>query len=166
MKKKWLALGLMVLFTLLISSLSAFAAVGDIVDYTVPTDIQAYVNGYGIPSYNIKGFTAVAVEDLQFYGFETSWDDYNRTLNIYYDADKEIPIGTIVKNNSVPNPGAKAVPILSTDINTYINGYVVESFNINGKTIIFLGSLNVSNGLDSNLFWNPLLRTMSLEIYE
>ena len=37
---------------------------GDVVDAVLHTDIVTYINGTPIESYNIKGYTAVKVEDL------------------------------------------------------------------------------------------------------
>ena len=42
---------------------------GDVVDAVLHTDIVTYINGTPIESYNIKGYTAVKVEDLMNYGF-------------------------------------------------------------------------------------------------
>ena len=48
------------------------SALGDVIGHVYATDILATVNGVPIPSYNIGDKTAIAVEDLRYYGFEVS----------------------------------------------------------------------------------------------
>ena len=57
-----------------------FAApkVGDVVDHVLHTDIVTYINGLPIRSYNIKGYTAVIVEELKDYGFYVVWYEPKR----------------------------------------------------------------------------------------
>ena len=45
---------------------------GDVIGHVYASDILATVNGVPIPSYNIGDKTAIAVEDLRYYGFEVS----------------------------------------------------------------------------------------------
>ncbi|HHX53952.1 MAG TPA: hypothetical protein GX704_03485, partial [Clostridiales bacterium] len=61
-----------------------FAApkVGDVVDHVLHTDIVTYINGLPIRSYNIKGYTAVIVEDLSNYGFYVVWYGTERELTV------------------------------------------------------------------------------------
>lgn len=56
--------------------------IGKVIGSIYKTDIKAYVNGKGIPSYNIGGRTIVLIEDLnEGYGFTTHWDAEKRTIS-------------------------------------------------------------------------------------
>ena len=47
------------------------------------TDISAYINHYPIPAYaSDTGYIVVKVRDLEYYGFDVSWDEETRTANL------------------------------------------------------------------------------------
>ena len=48
------------------------SALGDVIGHVYASDILATVNGVPIPSYNIGDKTAIAVEDLRYYGFDVT----------------------------------------------------------------------------------------------
>lgn len=139
---------------------SSVAKTGDIIGYAKYTDISAYINHYPITSYNINDYTAVVAEDLRNYGFNVEWNGDNRSLNIYrnYSATAITPYGEVYKNSS--KLGQKALPYLETDIATYVNGNRVESFNIDGKTIIFFEDLKPYG----EVVWVPELRAIKMWI--
>ncbi len=139
---------------------TAFAENGDILGYAKYTDISAYVNHYPITSYNINGYTAIVAEDLNHYGFEVVWDDVARTLCVTrnYAATEITPAEQIYSYSSVA--GRDSLPYLETDIKTYVNGSLVDSFNINGKTCIFMDSLAPYG----EVVWVPEIRAIKLWI--
>ena len=107
--------------------------------YTLHTDIRAYINGAPIHSFNIDGFTGIVAEDLIQYGFGVYYDDATRTLEI-------IRLNNQITSDYVPEVlsapvGSKDKKIYNTDIKTYVDGFLVPSFNIGGETIIFIDDL-------------------------
>lgn len=124
--------------------LTVYAAalrVGEVVDHVLATDIDAFINGYRIPSYNIGGRLGVVSEDLRQYGFSVEWNQENRTLSIARDSGRQIsPIE--VEDGEVAAIGTRVADVLYTDIVTYLDGRQVDSFNIGGRTIIYFSELS------------------------
>ena len=137
---------------------TSFAKTGDVIGYAKYTDISAYINHYPIASYNINDYTAVVAEDLANYGFNVVWNGSQRALYISrnYGAQSITPYGTVYKYASVA--GQYSFPYLETDIRTYVNGIQVDSFNIDGKTCIYMDSL-ASCG---ELVWAADIRAIKL----
>jgi len=109
----------------------------------VSTDITAQIGDNPIPSYNIDGDTAISVEDLSGYGFDVKYDNATRTLNVNRSEEKAIaPIDSadvrFLKNGS---PGSKLFDICRSDIKVYLDGEMVDSFNIDGRTFITIDDL-------------------------
>lgn len=61
-------------------------------DYFVLSPIKTIVNGYEMPtfSHSALGGAYIIAEDLKDYGFDTNWDDVNKTLSIVKKADKAL----------------------------------------------------------------------------
>ena len=72
-----------------------------IIDYVLYTDIRTYINDVEITSYNIKGNTAVVVEDLASYGFDVSWDGDARTLKVVRSAGKAVTGSAVTATTGV-----------------------------------------------------------------
>jgi len=131
---------------------------GDIINEAVYSDIKAYINDVPIISYNINGYTAIIAEDLIYYGFNLTWNGDTRTLSIDdFDINKSL---TSIKELTVPKVlyGYKAYDVLKSDIITSIKTKTIESFNIGGKTAIYIDSLSEYGPLT----WDGDKRTISL----
>lgn len=123
---------------------SALAAnIGDVINHTVKTDIVASINGHDIPSYNIDGRTAIVAEDLRDYGFDVEWNGEERAVNITRSLKKPFTCDYIAYKIRPEEVGLKEFNVLYTDIKTYINGEFVQSYNIDGRTIINFGDLKL-----------------------
>lgn len=159
MKRKILGFILIVVSILMIGTVGN-AKNGDVVGYAKYTDIAAYINHYPITSYNINGYTAVVAEDLRNYGFDVKWNAYERSLKIVRNtlAKSITPYGNVYNNSS--KIGQNASPYLETDIKTYINGKLVESFNIDGRTIIYFEDLKPYG----EVIWVPEIRAIKMWI--
>lgn len=148
------------IFTLALTNIHSVASAksGDIIGYAKYSDISAYINHYPITSYNINDNTSVVAEDLQNYGFSAEWNDETRSLSITRnnDAKQITPYGTVYKYSY--KVGQNSYPYLETDITTYVNGQKVESFNIDGKTCIFMNDL-ASYG---EIIWVPEVRALKM----
>ncbi len=144
--------------TVVFADSSAKYKVGDVLNYTVYTDIRTYINEKPIQSFNIDGYTAIAVEDLKIYGFDVEWDEKGRILNVTNENSEVVNPSVQIPYVSNDLIGKKALPVLYTDIKTYINGEEVESYNIGGKTIINIAKLNQFG----NINWFPSSREIKI----
>jgi len=117
--------------------------IGDIINYAQPTNIVASINGYQLMSYNVDGFTYIQVEDLQYYGFNVSYDNNTRSLSVTRNsAVTEInPHKTNADFEKIGTNKTKK-NIYYTDIVAYLNGEQVNSSNIDGVTIISFDDLS------------------------
>lgn len=115
---------------------------GDIVDYVLSTDIRAFIDGAEIPAYNIGGKLGVVAEDLRGYGFSVVWNAEARTLHVTRDPSAALAPVAVASVSTAPI-GTKVMPVLYTDIVTYLDGTAVESFNIDGRTILYFSALSV-----------------------
>ena len=138
-------------------------AVKTIYNYTpslpiLSTDIRSYVFGSEIESYNVNGSTCIVAEDLINYGFTVVWDGEARTLSITHPSDDFTQ--TEKKNFGAKsgNIGEKLTETVPTDIITYVNGEEVDSFNIGGRTVIYIDALGVFGGVT----WDGEKRTISV----
>ncbi len=103
--------------------------------YVQPTDIRAFIDGYEISAYNIKDKLCVVAEDLRGYGFDVIWNADARTLSISKNSSGvTAPLSQI-------RPSNRRLPVYATDIVTYLDGNVLESYNIGGETVIFFSEL-------------------------
>ena len=135
---------------------AAALRVGDVVDYALSTDIRAFIDGYEIPAYNIGGRLGVVAEDLRGYGFTVTWNQDARSLQIVRDETLEFTPASIGEKARVPI-GTPLTPVLYTDIVTSLDGKIVESFNIDGRTIIRFSELSVYG---SHLYDNDVRMSM------
>lgn len=125
-------------------------AVGEVVGHIYHTDIGAKIDGHPIRSYNIGGTTVVVAEDLRQYGFDVIWSAGERTLTVERAPGKAAD-GDYQASGQGKPAGTLAGNILATDIRTYVQGELVESFNIGGETAIRMSDLAVCG----DLTWDP-----------
>ena len=97
------------------------------------TDIKTYTRGQLMTSYNVGGKTVIVAEDLRSYGFEVVWNGANRTLTI---KDVHGPASSNATSAKTGPIGAVAGSYYHTDIVTYFDGKKIESYNLNGVTVI------------------------------
>ncbi len=132
---------------LLLSLIQPAAAlkIGDVVGQVLYTDIVAKIDGHPIRAFNVANHMCVVAEDLRAYGFDVVWYGDERMLTVA--PSKTVDPASFPEY--VPEPpkgkiGAPAFPILYTDIVTYVEGREVESFNIDGETVICFRDLGKS----------------------
>lgn len=137
----------------------ASAKAGDIIDYARYTDIAVSIDQRPIRSYNVQDRTAIVAEDLRGYGCTVAWSEENRTLWIEWagtpPADTQYP----ELPPSQGQVGQRAKAIIETDIVTYLAGRQIDSFNIDGETVIWLSDLAVFGEVN----WDEAARTASLQ---
>lgn len=133
--------------------------IGDVVNTAVRSDIYAYIFYQPIDNYNINGYTYVRSADLDKYGFDVKWDEISRSVNItrnynelpvlideYKCAFTEKECSTLSSNLKRPNhtmalPRYEEFNVLYTDIKVYIDGEEVNSYNVEGNTVIMIDEL-------------------------
>ncbi|WP_432665265.1 hypothetical protein R9X47_03230 [Wukongibacter baidiensis] len=83
MKKEWRMLTVAAIVSLSAITVSAYSPkIGDIIGQVFYTDIVTVIDGKTIPSVNIGGRTAIIVEDLSDYGYDVTWSNETRTLDV------------------------------------------------------------------------------------
>lgn len=121
-------------FITLISS-SVSAHVGDIAGQYYWTDISTILNGYEIDSININGQTLISAEDMSEYGFWVKWYADQRILDIDYRPNFTIIPPHINKADNILT-GTVRGNYYKTDIVTKIDGKIITSYNVGGRTYI------------------------------
>ena len=135
--------------------------IGDVINYAQPTDIAALINGYQMMSFNVDGSTYVVVEDLRHYGFNVTYDNASRALYV----ERNYGVTSIAPHITNPDfwkigSNKKRKNILYTDIVTYVGGTRVNSYNIDGQTIIRFDEL----GKFGQVSYDNSIREISLKI--
>ena len=137
---------------------------GDKVGTYAYTDIVAYIDGAPIESYNINWETAVVVEDLKNYGFEVIWDQTPGSRNLRVTRSSRPISSTYIPPARKHKNGDYAGDVLYTDIVTYFNGTKVDSFNINGRTIVYVNDIARFYGQPGTYKYNDSTRSLSLSL--
>ncbi len=157
--KRIISLALTAIMLVVCAMPTLAANVGDVQAYTTYTDIVAYINHYLIESYNIDGYTVIVAEDLANYGFDVVWNGADRTLSISRNLSKnKVTQPTIPFETPASKVGKQALPVLVTDIKTYLGGVEVQSYNIGGRTVISFDSLAKFGAVK----WDGTMRTLKL----
>ena len=127
----------------------------------VKSDIKAYIDYTPINSYNIDGYTYIIAEELANYGFEVIWNNETRTLNINR-VKLSTPLYTIELWNNSLNEIGTVYETYPTDIRCFLDGHMVNSYNIGGKTVIQFDELEKYGGFQ----WDADSRTVSATIFQ
>jgi len=135
---------------------AAAPKLGDPLGDILYSDITAYINGNAIPTSIKSGTTMVVVEDLAKYGFDVVWNGKDKTLKVEINANKKVAPLTVEKNTKPV--GTFKTKYVYTDIKTYLSGKQVDSFAINGQTLIDFELLSMYGKLK----WDGKARTISL----
>lgn len=143
----------------------AQASAPEIINYALYTDITATVDGHPLRSFNIDGSTAVVAEDLRGFGFWVLWDAEKRTLHIsraLKDGEPETPeIWPAWESAPLTHRiGTRAKPVYATDIVTSAAGETLESFNIDGETLVWMEDLSPFG----SVVWDAESRVISLTL--
>lgn len=116
------------------------------------TEIVTYVDGYPIPSVNVDGNMAIAVEDLADYGFSVRWDPEAGIL--YADSVRRPETPPDYVPVPCETPGEVLGSVCASGIRVYVNGLAVPAFHLDGRMMVTLRDLAGDN---TNNFWrtNP-----------
>jgi len=127
------------------------------------TDITAFVNGYLIESWNINGYTGVAVEDLENYGFDVRKNDTAKTYTITLpENEKEINAAYEVSPTRAPF-GKFLMYCEPSEYLVFAGGRTpVQAYHVNGNTVVLLRDLGYLGVTE----WNAEDRTSAFRIVE
>jgi len=145
---------------LTISAYTAFAAAnnpGDALGDVLYSDIVTYINDHAIPASITDGRTMVVAEDLRNYGFDVVWNGDDFTLSIEYTGGGIDPLP--VEANTAP-AGTFKCHYVYTAIKTYLSGELVDSFAIDGQTLIDFELL----AKYGDIIWDGAERSLRLTI--
>ena len=118
--------------------------VGDHMGDVLHTDIRVFLNGIPIMGYNIDGHTYIITSDLRAFGFTVDWNPATRTSSITRGPSTMEPRPVPANFGLV---GSVAFPFVYTDIVTYVDGRRVQSFNIQGSTVVRLSDITAAFGV-------------------
>lgn len=160
------------IIALLLSGSAYITKNGDNLGDVYSTDIRTTIDGYPISCYTIDGRTVIPLEDLGNYGFQISFDELTRTLDVRTDV---FPAHLILPEVS-QQPAGKVLGCYSyTDIIACVNGIRIPSYNFQGKTyaaVEDLGGINDSynaswgfSDYNMNYIWDETSRTMALNCF-
>ncbi len=133
-------LSLMLAVVMTVCAILPVVADDVIIDWVLYTNVRTFINSVEISSFNIKGYTAVVVEDLAEYGFDVVWDGATATLSAARNFNKAVT-GAVVETVKGGEPGERAMPVYATNIKTYFDGELFESYNVGGRTIVYMDAL-------------------------
>ena len=169
MKRKFFVLSVTIL--ILLSNLILTSASNDELK-ALSSDITAWINLQSIRSYTIDNATYIIAEDLPDYGFTVIWNNYERALKITcnYEPAKmsdirpnEIHIaGKNLDEFDTFVIGHPIYDVFTTNIKVYLDANIVDSYNIDGRTLIKMDDL----GRYGYLYWIPFERRISLDIMD
>ena len=131
--KKIIASVLTVALLLSCFGMVAQAKVGDWKGTALHTDIVVYINNFAVPSYAVNGQSVIVAEDLRNFGFDVTWNNWNRSLTITRNADTVPTPMHVIKDKAT---GSKFTDILETDISVWAGGRRITSYAMKGYTMI------------------------------
>ncbi len=127
------------------------------------TDTSTYLNSNEIPTFSYMGKITLIAQDLENYGFDSSYNDETRTLTLSYNPQK-IPTPMPITEYK-GKEGKVARSVAETDIKIEIKkgeeSYILEnSYNTNGYMCLLLDDLlNIYN-----VNWNQEQRRADVAI--
>ena len=148
MKKK--SCILLISLALMANTVNVYAYQPKIIGSVLSTDIIAYIDKKPIRSYNYSNSTYVLAKDLRDYGFEVTWNNDTRTVNITLPENRTVKEFSEDEKQALEKRdpvGIKRYDVYQTDIQTLFDGEPVTStdapaaINVDGKTLILFSSL-------------------------
>jgi hypothetical protein len=109
--------------------------IGDVIGYIYKTDIKTIIYDYEIPSCNIGGKMAVAIEDLgndgsfSEIGGKYIWDGENRTISLEFIYDNSHVINDYNINMTVDMKEDLSDGVVTFTGNPYCKAMIVKDFN-------------------------------------
>ena len=131
---------------LITSLLFALPASAKVVGSVLTTDIVAYIDYLPVPAYNIDGYTAVIVRDLEKYGYTVEWYEDTRTVKFYRDFSR--PVEGIIPTWEPSDVGTKLFDVHSTDIRVFFGDKEIEAYNLGGRTAVKLRDINTVSAVE------------------
>lgn len=112
------------------------------------SDIDTYINHYPISGYAVDGKMVVVAEDLRDYRFNVIYNNDERALHITRNTDVTSLIRKDIYDPDYPS-GTKFSDIYESDIKVDYNGIRLQSYAINGYTLIPINDLAALAGSET-----------------
>ena len=110
------------------------------------SDIKVFIDYIWIPSYNLDGYSAILVRDLEDYGFDIDWNESTKTVKVTYNGKKKVSPHT-PQYYPPHEVGMLRFGTYPSDIKVYFEGRYVPSVNIGGRCAVKLRDINIGNTL-------------------
>jgi len=147
-------------FALMFCLLAVPSAQAEDADYALYSDIVARIDGHPLRSYIVDGNAVIVAEDLSGYGFCVDWNAKKHTLRITREAPPPEVWPDYTPSLSDHEPGERYRRTYRSDVKVYVDGKLVDSYNIGGQTLIRMKSLAVFG----KSVWDSSTRTSSLTL--
>lgn len=129
--------GYILVFVFIFPLLLTYNVFAEDLGFVRQTDIVCFIDYSPIESYNYKNKTYVIAEELINYGFDVKWDGEKRELKIDRKKYSFTPYISDIVNEIKATPTFEPLfKVYPTDIKTYVNGELAESYNIYGRTVV------------------------------
>lgn len=122
------------------------------------TDIDVYIKGSPITAYNIDDKLLVDCDSLSDYGFYVFWIENARQLSII-DSEGVASNDDAYWKNSNPASREIAGKYYESDIQVFLNGGRIPSYNMGDKVLICVDDMQ---NYDYNVKWNGEERAVSV----
>ncbi|MCL2576356.1 MAG: copper amine oxidase N-terminal domain-containing protein [Defluviitaleaceae bacterium] len=162
MKKRSILTALLAVVLAFVVTLPAFAQLfvpSQVMGYVLHTNARVQIEHMPIQGYNIDGRTFVVAEHLAAYGFAVIWNASTSTLTIERGLSTTQPQN--VPQNTHPS-GSVAFPFFATNIVTIANGRIVESYNIDGQTVVYIEEIAAI--FNAHTYWNSAEGLLSVAL--
>ena len=106
----------------------------DVIDTAYVSSVKTYINGAEIPCYAVDGYVCVLAEDLGGYGFDVVWNGDEQRLDVIRNPEYYQIIPAEIT-------GTYNTDIFKSRIKTYFNNAEIPSYQIDGKTLIRIESM-------------------------
>ena len=135
MKKLLLGVFLTIVLCMLTGTVSAKE---EYIGQLYSTNTTAYIDCNQIPVYVFNGYPYVVAEDLNGYGFDVRWSQYENTLYVNYNYYKGYFPYDSVETKLIDE---YAGPVYSSDVVVCLNGVQIPSYSLNGRMLISLDEM-------------------------
>lgn len=153
---------LILIVSLGIVSFAAKTNIGSDIGDVYESNTITKINSFSIPNLKIKDKVTIVANDLNYYGFDVTWDGEKREIHIYRDTEKSwTPYKEMYK---YINTKYKVADISQTNIKTFLEDKEIQSFNVNGKIMITFDSLENFGIINSNDYSMELILNDQSEI--
>ncbi len=112
-----------------------------IIGTAVISDNTVFIDYQPIPAYKVDGYNYIFTEGLDSYGFDVVWNQVRRSLFITRNKNKKIDKIPAENINRLKSDVQKEYSIYATNIEVYLDDKKLDTYNLDGQTIIKIRDL-------------------------